>query len=386
MKSLLLIAPLVVLGFLGCSHETPEQVAAEAKEAYAARQWSTAITRYEQLLKRHGDDAELYYNLALAAYQAGDYGYAQQSAKRAITLAGGKTKAEMSRELLGMIEEAQKNTHQAITLYTDLIETATSREVRVRVRSRLARVYMGQQRVDAALALLLAARSEDPMSPSASYNLGKLCMKDPPALHQAALDAMLQAEHLLSAGSAEKKDAQNCVSRLRGYLKRVAVVPPAGGDKSGCAANIKKAEQARSKKQWTSAERYAKKATEADPASYQAFMLLARIAKQNNHTDVALKAYEGAIALKPLLAEPSYEAAALAYQMKRYAEALTYLRPAIAIMPKKSAQVDLMTRILFAQRRNADARVWGQYYLGLVTTPSAARDTYKKWVESLPIE
>lgn len=387
MRILLLAAAALTLCAAGCSDDSPARLAENARAAYESRHWSEAITAYERLARLTEGDPAVGYSLALAAYRAGDYPYAREVLEEAAgKVQPGSPTAALCSELLGMVCEAQKDTERAVMLFRGLILSDADASIRVRACSRLAAIYASQQRTDAALALLLYAANLDPDNATVLYNIGRLCMKDPPALHRAALDAMSKAERLLPDGSPEAKEASNAVSRLTGYLKRTAVVPPAGGDARACKNYMEKAETARSKRQWTTAEENAKKAHGADPASFDAAMLLARIARQNNHRDTALKAYGAAIALRPNAVEPAYEAAALAYQAKLYTEALEYLRPAVAAMPRRSIQADLMTRILFAQRRNADARIWGEYYLSLINQPSAARDTYRKWVDSLPLE
>ena len=42
-----------------------------------------------------------------------------------------------------------------------------------------------------------------------------------------------------------------------------------------------------------------------------------------------------------------------------------------------------MMRILTAQKKLPDARIWGEYYLAL---DPKAPDSYRKWVQSLPRE
>lgn len=387
MRAFILTAALLALGAAGCSDDNPAKVAEEAKKAYEGQRWSEAISAYEHLSRLTDGDPAVGYSLALAAYRAGDYPYArdildQISAKATV----GTPTAALCAELRGMVCEAQKDTDQAMTVFRGLVLSDADTSIRVRACSRLAAIYAGQQRTDAALALLLHASNLDPDNATVLFNIGRLCMKDPPALHRAALDAMTKAERLLPDGTPEAKEAANAVSRLTGYLKRTAKTPPAGGDAKSCRNFMAKAETARGKRQWTTAEENAKKAHEADPASFDAALLLARIARQNNHRDTALKAYGDAISLRPDSVDAAYEAAALAYQAKLYTEALGYLRPAVAAVPRKSLQADLMTRILFAQRRNADARIWGEYYLSLITQHSAARDAYRKWVDSLPME
>ncbi|MEG1480221.1 MAG: tetratricopeptide repeat protein [Kiritimatiellia bacterium] len=383
MTRLLLFTFSALLLFAGCSKDTPSKISARAKTAYENGLFPQAIAEYEQLLKVSGDNADIYYNIALSAYPTGDTAYAKSALNRALLLIPTGVQAELYKELLGMVCESQKDTPQAIHIYHDLANNASRVDVRQRVRSRLARLYAEQQRTDAAFALLLTSLHEAPTNATTLYNFGKLAMKPALSLHRAALDSLRQAERLLPQNSTEQKDAANCVLRLSGYLERYRKEPVVGNLQKA-KTFIQQAQEAQAKKRWKNAEEFAKNAAKADPSSYEAALLYARIAVQNNHRDIALKAYTAAILLRPDANEPAFEAASLAYQEKLYAEALLFLRPAIALAPRKPLQADLMARILFAQRRSADARIWGEYYLSLITKPSAARETYAQWVKNLP--
>ena len=102
---------------------------------------------------------------------------------------------------------------------------------------------------------------------------------------------------------------------------------------------------------------------------------------QNANRDQALKAYDAALALRSGSVEARQEAAQLAYDLKRYDVACTYLRPALVVQRKNRYLADLMMRILAAQKRLPEARLWGEYYL---TLDASAPEAYRKWVQSLP--
>ena len=112
-------------------------------------------------------------------------------------------------------------------------------------------------------------------------------------------------------------------------------------------------------------------------------MAWGRAGARNGHRDIALRAYDAALALRPASAEARAEAAQLAYDAKRYADAANYLRPLLVAQPRNRFIADLMMRILTAQRKLPDARVWGEFYLAL---DASAPDSYRKWVQSLPRE
>ena len=366
----------------GCAPETPERLSVSAEEAYAAGDYAEAIAAYERLLAIDGEDATTYANLALAALGAQDTAYAKRAAEKSLALQNTGPRAETARELLGMVAEEERNLEGAARIYRSLTD-AQEKGVRTRARSRLARIYAEQGRADGALALLLAAANEAPTDAATLYNLGSLCVREPLRLRQAALDYFRQAERVLPKGGREWKKSQDWVTRLEANLARLRKVPPSAGDAKLCAEQLRLAREAMGKKRWRSAETAARKAAEADPSSFDAALGLGRACARNGHREAALKAYDAALALRPASADARAEAAQLAYDAKRYGDAANYLRPLLVIQPRNRFIADLMMRILTAQKKLPDARIWGEYYLAL---DPKAPDSYRKWVQSLPRE
>ena len=364
----------------GCSPERPETLAQRAEAAYQAGHYAKAIALYERLQSLGGEHATLSYNLALCALRAQDTAAARAAAERGLALAKRGPQADACRELLGMIAEEVKELPVAAAHYRALLASSES-ALRVRAASRLARLYADQGRSDGALALLLMATNDVPQDGVTLYNLGKLCVREPLLLRHAALDAFRTAERLLPPESEQARDTKRWITRLEQNLARLQQVPPAGGNAKACAEALKAAREAKAKKRWRSAEEAAAKAVKADPSSYEAALEWGRTCAQNANRDRALKAYDAALALRTNALEARQEAAQLAYDMKRYDVAAAYLRPALVAQRRNRFLADLMMRILAAQKRSADARLWGEYYL---TLDAAAPEAYHKWVKSLP--
>lgn len=371
---------LLLLTGVGCSPESPERITLQAEKAFAEGNYAKAIHAYEALLQLEKDSAVTYQNLALSAYHAQDFEYAKQAAQRALKLAKAGPEADVNMELLGLIAEEEKDFQKAITLYRQL-RNSTDRGVRVRAASRLARIYADQNKNDGAFVLLLSALHESNQDPVTFYNLAKLCVREPFQLRQAALDYFRQAERLLPTGSPQARDAKNWVSRLEKNLARLQEVPPATGDAKACADALERVRRAKARKNWRTAEDEANRAVRADPSSFAAALELGRTCAQNKRQEKALKAYDTALALRSDSVEARAEAAQLAYDMKRYAEAATYLRPALVAKPRNHYLADLMMRILAAQRKLPEARLWGEYYLLL---DPKATESYRNWVYTLP--
>ncbi len=385
MKPIFLFFACLLVAVMGCSRETPEMVSLRAEEAYATAQWPKAIALYERLLVLAGENPVTYCNLALAAYRAQDTEYAKKMAAKALSLGISGVEAERCRELQGMILEAEKDLTGAARIYRGLA-TAQDPEVRVRVRSRLARLYADHGRNDSAFALLLASLNERPTDATTLYNLGKLCLREQINLRRAALDCLRQAERLLPPTSGQLRDAQTYVKRLDANLARLRQVPPATKDAKAAAEALQKARDAKARRRWKSAESFAEQAAKADPSSFEAALEWGRTCAQNGHREQALKAYNAALALRYDAVQARAEAARLAYDTKAYTEAANYLRPALVAEPKNPALADLMARILYSQRRHAEARVWGEFYLSLANLTQPQAEAYRKWVKSLPEE
>lgn len=380
----------LLFGFLlaavaGCSPERPEAVSQRAESAYASGHYGRAISSYEQLLALTGENAATYYNLALSSLAAQDTAAARRAAEQSLKLAPEGVIADGCQEILGMAAEAVKEPQVAVGHYRKALQSSDT-ALRVRVCSRLARIYAEQKRPDAALALLLMASNLAPQGDMTLYgmtlfNLGKLCVDEPLRMYQEALDSFAMAERVLPENSPQAKEARNRVKQLEQHLARLNQVPPSPRNAKACREAMKNLREAKLKKRWRTAEEAAEKAAKADPSSFEAALEWARMCVQNNHRDKALKAYEQAIMRKSNDVEARHEAARLACDLKDYEAAARFLRPAVVNQRRNIALVDRMTRIVAARKQPADARLWGEYYLSL---DEKATEGYRKWVEGLP--
>lgn len=365
---------------VGCMPDSPEALALKAEQAYTEGNYSRAITAYEALLRKTGETPMTCYNLALAAFQTQDYSYAIKMLEKSIA-SGAKTElADACYELLGLIAEREKDLGRAATYYRKVLNSPDV-ALKVRVHSRLAKVYTKQEHYDAALALLLTAQELNPGDPVTLYNFGMLCRHEAVNLRHAALDSFRQAERLLPANSPKLKDAKNQVKRLEGYLTSLKQLPTITGDAVACEKALKQMRDAKKKKNYKTAERLARKASEADPSNYEAALELGRLCKQNKDATAALRAYDTALTIRPNASTARQEAAKIAFDAKKYKEAANYLRPALVADPRNSMQADLMGRILYTQRQRVNAKQWFERYLRLAPNTT---EQYRTWVNQLP--
>lgn len=381
MRSMFLSVLALGFGLAGCAPETTEALSAKAEAAYRSGEFTKAILLYEKLLETEGEASLTCYNLAMAALQAQDLTYATTVAEKALSLAVGAEEAERCTELLGVIAEQNRDLAGASRRYRALLMASTA-EVRARARSRLARLYVEQGRPDGALAVLLMASTDQPPSGTTFFNLGKLCIEQL-SLRADALDYFRLAERLLPKESTAARETKNWISRIEANLARVpSSVPQAPGNAATCKKELATAKSEEGKKRWASAQQAAERALKADPSSVDAALALARLSIKANKAEAALRAYDTVLVLQPTAQTARAEAAQLAYTSKHYDQAITFLRPALMARPKDRLLVDLMMRILVAQNKLADARLWGEYCLDL--SKQNATEAYRKFVMSLP--
>ena len=383
MKHFIYLIALMALLTAGCAPDTPAALAASAEKAYREERYPRAIEAYEQLIHIAGESPVNRLNLALCALQVQDLEFARINAAKAIEADPEGETGETAREILGILAEHAKDDAAAAKQYRALIHSKYT-DIRIRARSRLARIYADSGRHDSAFALLLASLNERPTDAVSLYNLGKFCIREQMNMRSSALDYLRQAERLLSnnpKAATQSRDARAYIQRLEGYTARLRNIPRAVGNPEACAKALRLAREAKAKKRWTRAEELAADAAKANPADAEAALELARTAARNANTDTALRAYDTTLSLRPNDTSARSEAAQLAYTAKQYDKALRYLRPALTVRPRDRMYADLMMRILAAQNRRPDARVWGEYYLSL---DANATDAYKRWVRSLP--
>jgi len=98
-----------------------------------------------------------------------------------------------------------------------------------------------------------------------------------------------------------------------------------------------------------------------------------------------MEAFRRAAQIHPDHQDSYLQAAELAFQLKRYAEAGKLLDRAIARSPFQVASAELMARIRYAETRLPEARAYGEYTLSLMRPDVKGRRAYEQWVRSLPV-
>jgi Tfp pilus assembly protein PilF len=74
----------------------------------------------------------------------------------------------------------------------------------------------------------------------------------------------------------------------------------------------------------------------------------------------------------------------LSIQLRQYGEAIKTLDKAIARSPFNPVSAKLMARLRYAEGRYSEARLYGEFYLSLISAKEPGRADYEKWVKILP--
>lgn len=388
MKSILFFCSFCLIA-CGCMQESAQELAILAEKHFTKGEYSKAIRTFEKVNTCYGETAATWHNIALTAFYAQDYTHAKYSVEQALRLLkdapDAKEQKEVLTELQALIAEMAGAKDEAMTLYYTLLGTENI-DLRIRVKSRIAKIYFENKCNDGALAFLLSASNDRTMDPTTCFNLGKLCMDESLNLRRESLDYFSLAERLLPDNSNQKKEARSWMTRLEKNLERLRQVPANEGNETLCERARKKYKEATARNRWSTAESHAKEAVAANPANIDAVLELAFITEKNKHFDDAIKAYESAIILRPTHNETRRKAAALAYKQKLYKKGADFLRPALPAQPRQTAAIDQMMRLLYSQQKLVDARAWGEYYLTLVNKDNENYKSYRKFVDTLPIK
>ncbi|MDO4527779.1 MAG: hypothetical protein Q4C03_03220 [bacterium] len=388
MKPFFYSTSLLLLLAMGCSQESSQELSAQASQHYNSGDYVHAVKALQAINEEHGETPENWQNIAVAAYQSKDYSYAARAAQSGLTLLSITGEASTSTterkdaltEILAMAREAEGNLEEAVRLYYELT-TAETKAIKLTAKSRLANLFLEQNKPDAALALLLSAQKNEASNATTNYNLAKLC-NETFMLHREALDFYRMADHFLPTTVPQKKIVASEIARLTANSDQLRPKPPATGNISECKKAIADYEKAKRKGHFKSAESYAVKALKADPSNYQAAINLITFSKQQKNSAVALETYHHALLINPTDLDLRVKAAAYALEMKRYDEALTFLRPVlVANLPKYKASIYQMMTILVKQGKRDEARAWGEYYL-MVAPETPERN--RTFIKGLP--
>ena len=96
----IIIAGVILTGFISLQIFAQEVEIRDAEMAYAAEQYDLAIERYESVIKNYGASAELFYNLGNSYFKSGEIARAILNYERAILLKPGDSDIRFNLELV----------------------------------------------------------------------------------------------------------------------------------------------------------------------------------------------------------------------------------------------------------------------------------------------
>lgn len=324
------------------------------------------------------DSAPLYYHLGAAYYRLENLDGAREAFAAALELDPTDT---LSQEYLGQIHLQRHEWAQARERFAQAAAARTGPEA-ARAFTAAAVAEQGDGRLDVACLRLIQALRADPRYAPAHYNLASLC-RDKFQLYGEAIDRFELFTRLVPAGDAHIAKARASMERLRA-LEGGAARPPVRRDPAAAARAFQEGETLRAAHQWSRADVAYNRALAADPLHVEAAYAMGLTASSRGDPRQAGKAFQRAAELAPGRIDPLYQQARVAYDSRNYALAAQVV--AEQILPRwhtHAPSIELLALARNAQRRFAEARLFGEYYLEL--TPGGPRRLqFAAWVDSLP--
>lgn len=366
----------------GCGSNSGQSAQKQGVDAFNEKNYAVAITHFTRATRRITDSADLYYNLGLAHLYQGEIEPATEAFNTALELAPNHGEAIAC---LGQIAYLQNDLHKATALFEQALAAATSDTSKARNLNALGLAESGRERYDLARLHLLHAIKLNRQYAPAFYNLASLYL-DKFNLREEALDNFELYLHIADKGEKHYEKAMKQAKRLRDNLVRTQAEERDGvqRDPAAAATLLQEGVRLQSIRQYPKAIKAYRDALAEDPLTFSAAFGLAMVFKAQGQRAEAMEAFKRATEISPNHQDSYFEAAELALQLKRYAEAAKILDRAIARSPYNPATTELMARIRYNENRLPEARAYGQFYLSLLHADDKNRAAYEKWVKSLP--
>ncbi len=375
---------LVLSGLLagGCGSNSGQSDLKQGMAAFSGKNYAAAIPCFNRAAKRITDSADLYYTLGLSHLYLGELDPAQAAFNAALELQPDHGEAIAC---LGQIAFLQNDLPKATACYGQALVAAASDASRARILTSLALAESGREHHDLARLHLLRAQRLDHLYAPALYNLASL-YRDKFNLREEALDNFEMYLRLADKSEKHYEKAVNNVKRLRLNLERTQAeeVESVKRDPAAAAKLMQEGMRQQLAKQHAKAIKAYRDALAEDPLIFNAALGLATVYKSQGQRAEAMEAFKRAAEISPNHQDSYFEAAELALQLKRYAEAAKILDRAIARSPFNPANAELMARIRYSESRLPEARAYGEFYLSLLRPGDKNRAAYEKWVKSLP--
>ncbi|MDX9867453.1 MAG: tetratricopeptide repeat protein [Kiritimatiellia bacterium] len=368
---------------LGCGTDSGQKALKQGLAAYNEKNYAAAVTHLNRAGKRLTGSVPLYYHLGLAHLHQGEIEPAQAAFTAALELAPGHAASTVC---LGQIAYLQNDLAKAQTCFGEALAATEAPEERARILTALGLTEMGRSRNDLARLYLIRAQQAHRAYAPAYYNLASL-YRDAFNLREEALDQFELYVRLAARDDRHVEKAENNIKRLRLNLTRTREEAGEGlrRDPATAARLLQEGARLHAGRQSAKAVKAFRDALAADPLTFSAAYGLAMAYKAQGQRAEAMEAFRRAAQIHPDHQDSYLQAAELAFQLKRYAEAGKLLDRAIARSPFQVASAELMARIRYAETRLPEARAYGEYTLSLMRPDVKGRRAYEQWVRSLPV-
>ena len=350
-----------------------------------AGDYAAAARAFSRATRQIQDSAPLFYNLGTAYFQMNRYDAAVSACEAALRIDADFTDAS---ELLAQIYIRQQNFEGAIRQLRPLLRQIAN-EARPRILNTLALAERGAGSPDLACLHLNQAMGLNPRYEPTYYNLGELLF----TAFQLYPEAIDQFEMYVRRAPAEEPHVAKAHELLRklkasGATAREAAAADRQPPRNAAQALrlIAEGDTLYKGRQWTRAESAYTQALAADPTSYEAAIRLGSARTAAGNATEAIKAYQRAGEIAPTRFEPVYLQAYAAYSGRLLDQAehvLTTL--AMPRWPTQTATYELMAYIRAAQKRNEEARIYGEHYLTLAPTSAPGIPQFRTWLDTLPV-
>lgn len=365
----------------GCSSDTGESALKKGLSEFDKKNYSAAIERLEFATKEITDSAPLYYTLGLSHLHLGDMDKALAAFNKTLDIDASYYEAIIC---LGQIAYYKNELAASQEFFKAALKLVSDAHKRAVLYTSMALVESGLKKDGLARLYLIQALNCDRSYAPALYNLGSL-YKDKFGYKEEAFDCF--KEYLKLAGKDENHyaKAEKNMERLSQNIERTDGARLAGikRDPVSASEHLGKGVVFQSQKKYQDAIRSYNAALKADPLAFSAAYGKAMADQKLNNLREAFDGFKDAIAINPDHQDSYIRAIGLAMQLKRYSDAATLLDRAIARNSRYSPYYDFMARILFEQRRYAEAKRYGEFYLSQLKPGDKDRAAYEKWVKAL---
>ena len=377
-----LVFYLMVLGVCGCGSRSGLSSAKSGMEAFKEGRYEKAVEHFTYATSRISNSPELYYNLGVAHMELGNFAQAQAAFAEAL-----KLNPEYSDALActGQIQLQQDTLLPASEALEKALACAPTANVKARVLTAMGLVEARRKRYDLSRLYYLRAIKENRKHEPAYYNLATL-YRDDYKLYEEALDNFELFVRITDAKNRYCEKAMSNIKRLKTNLERTRSNEPdvMRRDSPKAAKLLQEGVTAYSMKQLSKSIKCYKDALDADPVTFSAAYGLGKVYQQQRLFPEARGAFKRASEINPNNQDCYSQAADLSIQMRQYGEALKTLDKAIARSPFNPVSAKLMAKLRYAEGSYPEARLYGEFYLSLVSAKEPGRAEYEKWVKMLP--